>query len=84
MSEEPLYQQIIRIKGQIKREIQVGGTLTELPCPFCGLPRCERTDYLRCGRCGKNWLHGEDYNRDPSIARYRTMVAGQSKPKPRD
>lgn len=79
ITEEPLYQEILRVKEQVKREIEVGGTLTNLPCPFCGLPRCERSDYIRCSHCGINWGHGQDYSHDPKIAQYKAMVAGQTK-----
>ena len=54
MSEETLYQEILRVKATVKDEIVVGGSLTDLPCPFCRLPRCERTDYVRCSKCGIN------------------------------
>ena len=47
---------------------------TELPCPFCQRLRVRRTDYIRCNRCGTNWLdeelHLPDYlHRNPSAAR---------------
>lgn len=38
-------------------EIMTGGDLA--PCPFCGVPRVRRTDYVRCCRCGINWLDQE-------------------------
>ena len=44
------------------------------PCPFCQRPRVQRSDYVRCCRCGANWLDGEDLSKDPRIARYRQMV----------
>lgn len=37
------------------KEITEGGTLS--PCPMCGLPRCERSNYIRCSKCGVNWLN---------------------------
>lgn len=38
-------------------EIMTGGDLA--PCPFCKVPRVRRTDYVRCCRCGINWLDQE-------------------------
>lgn len=58
-----------RILPQLAREIAIGGDLTDLPCPFCHLPRCQRSDYIRCQKCGINWLQGEDLSRDPRIER---------------
>ena len=55
--------------GAVKQRIQVegrkGGSLKELPCPFCGLPRCLRSSYVRCQRCGVNWWEGTDLTRNP-------------------
>ena len=50
------------------------------PCPFCQRPRVARSDYIRCNRCGINWLleesHLPDYlNRLPSAARSEAMGA---------
>ena len=47
---------------------------TEPPCPFCQTARVLRSDYIRCNRCGVNWLaeemHLPNYlNRDPRVAR---------------
>ena len=44
------------------------------PCPFCKVPRVERSDYIRCNKCGVNWLLEEkdlrDYlNRNPAACR---------------
>lgn len=62
------------IRGQIELEISAGGELSHLICPFCGLPRCQRSDYVRCSKCGVNWLDGEDLSRDPKIDRYKAMA----------
>jgi hypothetical protein len=66
---------------QRRREIERGGT--EAPCPLCGLARVRRSDYIRCCRCGINWLPGENLGEDPRTARLRSMVefaqAGRSK-----
>lgn len=52
----------------LRQEIAVGGELTKLPCPFCKLPRCQRSSYIRCSKCGMNWDHGTDYSRHPSFS----------------
>ena len=57
------------LKASILHETQHGGTLKALPCPFCGLPRSQRSDYIRCQPCGVNWLPGEDLSRDPRLTR---------------
>jgi ribosomal protein L37AE/L43A len=41
------------------------------PCPFCHRPRVERSGYIRCNPCGKNWLNGEDITKDPRASRTR-------------
>lgn len=58
----------------LQREAREGGELKDLPCPFCGKPRSQRSDYVRCQSCGVNWLQDEmslpNYlNRNPSAAR---------------
>ncbi len=57
---------------KIREEVAVGGA--ESPCPFCELPRCRRSDYLRCSRCGINWLVGENTSKDPRTERQRKML----------
>ena len=53
------------------------------PCPFCQRARVQRSDYVRCCRCGVNWLDGEDLSKDPRNERYRQMVeAGRAQLKP--
>jgi hypothetical protein len=44
------------------------------PCPFCQRPRAVRSDYIRCNRCGINWVKDESHlpnylNRNPAAAR---------------
>jgi ribosomal protein L37AE/L43A len=56
---------------------------TEPPCPFCGKPRVLRSSYIRCNRCGVNWLAEEmslpDYlNLDPRVARAISARMGNS------
>lgn len=56
------------------REQRLNEVGTEPMCPFCGIPRVLRSDYIRCNKCGVNWLaeemHLPDYlNRDPRVAR---------------
>lgn len=60
---------------RLKTEVEVGGGLATLPCPLCGLPRCQRSEYIRCSKCGVNWLPGEDKEKNPKIARFNAMVA---------
>lgn len=71
-------------EGKRRREIEQGGT--ESPCPFCGVPRVERSDYIRCCGCGINWLAGEDLKSDPRAQRLaifleacRSMPFGKNK-----
>lgn len=48
-------------------ETKVGGSLPE-KCFKCRLPLCDRSDYVRCSRCGLNWPKGYDYSKHPSTA----------------
>jgi hypothetical protein len=54
------------------------GTLS--PCPMCQTPRCLRTDYVRCNRCGVNWLDGEDLGRNPRSERWEKLLASLGAP----
>jgi hypothetical protein len=54
---------------RLERLNEVG---TMPPCPFCGRARVQRSDYVRCNPCGKNWLNGEDLSLDPRLTR-RTL-----------
>jgi hypothetical protein len=56
----------------LAKEIKKGGS--EPPCPFCSLPRVKRSDYIRCVRCGINWLEGEPLDKDPRNLRQRRMI----------
>lgn len=60
---------MLELMKQLQREAREGGELTELPCPLCGRPRSQRSDYIRCQGCGMNWLPGEDVNRDARLSR---------------
>ncbi len=64
---------------------------TEPPCPWCGVPRVKRSDYIRCNPCGTNWIDSERNLTDskgslyletnPQAARdHARMVATASKP----
>ena len=64
MSNE-LAQQILAVKEQLQLEIREGGSLKDSPCPFCGLPRCLRSNYVRCQKCGVNWWEETDLTRNP-------------------
>jgi hypothetical protein len=68
-----------------EREARRQAVLNELgkepPCPFCGRPRVARSSYIRCQRCGINWLDEEmglrDYlNRNPSACRWEAAHMG--------
>lgn len=65
------------IKEKLMSEATKGGELAELPCPLCGRPRSQRSDYIRCTPCGINWSTDEDLTKDPKIERYRKMVDSQ-------
>jgi hypothetical protein len=60
------------------RELRRNETGTMPPCPWCGRPRVQRSDYVRCCRCGVNWLDGQDLNRDPRLS--PTLQPGQPTP----
>lgn len=52
------------------------------PCPFCQVPRVERSTYLRCLQCGINWLLEESHlpnylNRNPAAARSEAAAAAR-------
>lgn len=64
-----LWEQMVGIKKLIEKENREGGELTDLPCPFCGKPRSQRSDYVRCQPCGLNWLEGEDMSKSPLVSR---------------
>ena len=70
MSEETLIEFVTNARARLAEELAHGGT--EEPCPFCKLPRCQRSDYIRCVRCGINWSPGEPLDMDPSV--YRDQV----------
>lgn len=53
--------------NKLHQEIARGGD--QPPCPFCGLPRVRRSDYIRCARCAINWSGGEALDKDPRIER---------------
>jgi hypothetical protein len=61
-----------RGRDRLHDEIKIGGK--ESPCPFCAIPRVRRSDYVRCCRCGINWLDGEPLDQDPRNLRLRNLV----------
>jgi hypothetical protein len=63
-------------KDNLRQEIIKGGG--ESPCPFCSLPRVRRSDYVRCARCGINWLEGEALGSNPQVERRRKLAAQQA------
>jgi hypothetical protein len=69
MDEMALTRGLLALKETINSEVG-----TEPDCPFCGVPRVRRTDYIRCNPCGTNWLdverHLREYlSRNPSVCR---------------
>lgn len=70
--------EMLELMTKLKREVEVGGDLVDLPCPFCGLPRSQRSDYTRCSPCGLNWLPGENLETDPRIERFQAVRFPQS------
>jgi hypothetical protein len=70
---------------ELNRQERLNEVGTEPPCPLCQRPRVSRTDYIRCNRCGINWLAEEmnlpDYlNLDPRVSRQRAALTGRSTP----
>jgi hypothetical protein len=59
---------------QAARDSQINEVGTLPPCPMCGVPRCQRSDYVRCNPCGVNWLDGENLDKNPQIERYDKMI----------
>lgn len=51
--------EMMELMEKLRREAKEGGELVDLPCPFCQMPRSQRSDYIRCQPCGVNWLAGE-------------------------
>lgn len=66
---------------KLKREAKDGGELKELPCPLCGRPRSQRSDYIRCTPCATNWMDGENLDKDPRIERFKKMVGAVAQKK---
>lgn len=60
-------------RDTLRDEIKNGGS--ESPCPLCGFGRVQRSDYLRCVRCGLNWMNGEALDRDPRRQRLERFLA---------
>jgi hypothetical protein len=74
---EPISELVEHFSGlreRIAYEIQNGGS--EAPCPFCGLPRCQRSDYIRCAKCGINWSPVDELDRDPSMSGRPRLTRG--------
>ena len=69
-----------------ERQARLNEPGTGPACPFCHLPRQERSDYLRCNPCGVNWLDEEMHlpnyiNLDPRTARrVAALTGGGTKP----
>jgi hypothetical protein len=66
---------------EARRQACLNEAGTMPPCPRCGSPRVARSSYMRCQRCGINWLDEEmglrDYlNRNPSACRWEAAHTG--------
>jgi hypothetical protein len=59
---------MVGIREKLAHETAHGGELKDQPCPFCGLPRCLRSCYIRCQKCGLNWGPDDDKSRDPRLS----------------
>ena len=68
------------IHAKLAKEAKEGGELTELPCPMCGRPRSQRSDYVRCTPCGLNWLEGEDLGHNPKVERWAQFLESVRSP----
>ena len=60
--------------AELMTKREAGGELADLPCPFCGKPRSQRSNYIRCQACATNWIQEEMHlpgylNRNPAAAR---------------
>lgn len=64
-----MWEEIVASKSKMMKEAKKGGELTGLPCPMCGRPRSQRSDYIRCTPCAANWLEGEDLSKHPHLSR---------------
>jgi ribosomal protein L37AE/L43A len=63
----------------LTREERLAEVGTEPMCPFCGIPRVSRSSYIRCNKCGVNWLNGEMHlpnylERDPRVVRREAVL----------
>ena len=72
---------------QASRQAVMDETGDMPPCPFCQRARVQRSDYLRCCRCGINWLDSEMHfrgylNRNPAAGRSEAarMVVSVKRP----
>lgn len=54
---------------EAERQLRLNEVGNQAPCPFCQKARVRRSDYIRCVKCGVNWLDGEDISKDPRIER---------------
>lgn len=66
MSQPAVGNNLTSMFQDIKDSLNTPGTLS--PCPFCGTPRCERSNYIRCQKCGINWSLGDEMDRDPRMS----------------
>jgi hypothetical protein len=52
-------------REMLAKENAEGGSLGNMPCPFCAKPRSQRSFYIRCQPCGLNWLPGDPMDKHP-------------------
>lgn len=69
------------VEEQVKaRQERLNEKGTESLCPFCKVARAKRSDYLRCLKCGLNWLDEENtfpgyLDEDPRKSRHARFMA---------
>jgi hypothetical protein len=67
---------------ELLRQDRLNEKGTAPPCPLCGRPRVQRSDYIRCNPCGMNWLKGEDLTKDARLSREPYLRTKGIKPGP--
>jgi uncharacterized Zn finger protein (UPF0148 family) len=61
-------------KEQRLAEYRKGGD--QMPCPFCNVPRFQRSDYIRCCVCGINWSPNDNLSLDPRLSQPNYKPSG--------
>ena len=78
----PEWATMTREEQDKERQERLNESGSEPPCPFCGVPRVRRSDYIRCNQEGINWIDGEDLTKDPRLS--RTRITALSPPASKD